>query len=351
MNKYKHFTWDDRIRIETMLDDGKEPKEIAQRLKCHISSVYRERKRGEYQKNVDWHFVTAYSPDIAENKYRMSLSSKGAPLKIGNDHALANFIEQKILKDRYSPGAVLMYIEQQELSFSVTMSKPTLYRYIDMGLFLNITNKDLPCKINKKNPYRQIRRARPLKGESIEQRPGEVNERSTFGHWEMDTVKGKATTKKTLLVLTERQTRNEIKRPMAANTNECVEKVLNSLERKYRKVFSTIFKTITVDNGSEFLNCDALERSCLFRENRTKIYYCHPYSSWERGSNENNNKLIRRWIPKGTPIENFTNKQLAEIERWMNDYPRAIFGGRSSEMLFREQLLLLGLTVDKLLKC
>jgi len=97
-----------------------------------------------------------------------------------------------------------------------------------------------------------------------------------------------------------------------------------------------VFQSITVDNGSEFADCDSMEKSCLNDGKRTKLFYCHPYSSWERGSNENQNKLIRRWIPKGTPIENFTDEEIARIEAWINDYPRKIFKGRAAADLFEE---------------
>ena len=74
-----------------------------------------------------------------------------------------------------------------------------------------------------------------------------------------------------------------------------------------------------------------MERSTT-KGNRTKVYYAHPYSAWERGSNENANKLIRRFIPKGTDIGRLTHKEVKRIERWMNDYPRAILGGLSAKM-------------------
>jgi IS30 family transposase len=153
----------------------------------------------------------------------------------------------------------------------------------------------------------------------------------------MDTVKGKRVTKRMLLVLTERLTRNEIKLPLADGTTESVVRALDMLERRYGTTFRKIFKTITVDNGSEFADCAGMERS-ISGGQRTKLYYCHPYSSWERGSNENQNKLIRRWIPKGTPIENYSDENLRRIETWLNDYPRAIFGGLSAGDLFEKHV-------------
>ena len=114
---------------------------------------------------------------------------------------------------------------------------------------------------------------------------------------------------------------------------------LDKLEKKHKKQFSKIFKTITVDNGSEFSYCDEMERSILYKgKKRTKFYYCHPYSSWERGSNENQNSFIRRFIPKGSKMENYTQKQIDEIAKFINSYPRELFDFRNSEQLFLEEL-------------
>ncbi|MCL2227504.1 MAG: IS30 family transposase [Oscillospiraceae bacterium] len=339
MRKFKHFTWDDRLRLETMLKDGKTPKEIAERLDFHISSVYREIERGEYaHKKTDWTFEKKYSPEIADRKYQESLAAKGAGLKIGKDHELAAHIENKIINDKYSPAAALMDIARHGLTFQVNICVATLYSYISKGIFLNLTNKHLPIKATRKQTYRRVRRAHAPKGESIEKRPEEINERETFGHWEMDTLKGKRDTKRVILVLTERLTRNEVKIPMADNTAESVKKALDTLERRYGEMFPRIFQSFTVDNGSEFSDCDSMEKSCLHEGQRTKLFYCHPYSSWERGSNENQNRLIRRWIPKGTPLENYTDEEIAEIEVWLNNYPRAIFQGRAAADLFEKHI-------------
>jgi IS30 family transposase len=337
--EFKHFSWDDRLRLETMLRDGKSPKEIAERVGFHLSSVYREIERGQYQHKLsDWTFEARYSPEIAHRKYKENLAAKGAELKIGKDHKFAEYIESKIINDRYSPAAALMDIKRRGLAFGVKICVATLYSYIDKGIFLNLTNKHLPVKSLQKQEYKRLRRSHAPKGESIEQRPTEISERTTHGHWEMDTVKGKRDTKKVLLVLTERLTRQEITMPMADNTAASVVKALDTLERRHGAIFPRMFQTITVDNGSEFADCNGMERSYTGAGKRTTLYYCHPYSSWERGSNENQNKLIRRWVPKGTPIENYTDEDVARIEDWINNYPRAIFQGRAAVDLFTDRL-------------
>ncbi len=170
---------------------------------------------------------------------------------------------------------------------------------------------DLPRKGEQKPKQKQVKTAsRPPAGESIERRPIEIFSRTSFGHWEMDSVVGKQKSKPILLVLTERLTRYEIIIPLPDKTAASVINALNELEKEYGYLFHLVFKTITVDNGSEFSDCKGMERSINGNIKRTKIYYCHPYSSWERGSNENQNKLIRRYFPKGTDFSEVSGESL-----------------------------------------
>lgn len=173
MRHFYHLTHDDRIKIEALLKEKHTPKEIANNIGCHISTIYRELKRGRYEhRNSDWTTEERYSPDIADEKYRENLAAKGPGLKIGNDIELAEYIENKIVNEKYSPGAVLGEIKHKGITFSVTISKTTLYSYIDKGIFLHLTNKDLPVKKNEKKKYDKVRRTRAQKGDSIEKTPG-----------------------------------------------------------------------------------------------------------------------------------------------------------------------------------
>ena len=155
----------------------------------------------------------------------------------------------------------------------------------------------------------------------------------------MDTVKGKKNvTKGCLLVLTERKTRSELIFKLKDQKSGSVVQAMDQLERKLGDRFTKIFQTITVDNGVEFSDYNGLERSVLHPgKKRTELYYCHAYCSWERPSNENQNKLIRRKIPKGFDIDHVTDKQVVKINQWINLYPRGIFDGyNASDMWDRE---------------
>lgn len=336
----------DRIKIEALLKEGLSKAKIAAHLGVHRSTIYNELKRGEYEhRNSDWTTEIRYSPDIAQEKAEENLKVRGTQLKIGNDIAYANYIEDKIVNEDYSPAAVLGELKAQgrEKEFNTTVCVATLYSYIDKGVFLKLTNKDLPVKKNKKRGYKKVRKqqARAAAGDSIEKRPEEIDQREEFGHWEMDSVIGKrGISKNVLLVLTERKTRDEIIFKLPDHTDEAVVAALDRLERRYGSdMFKQIFKTITVDNGSEFADVNGLERSILEEgEKRTHLYYCHPYSSWERGTNEVTNKMVRRKVPKGTNFDDKTDEEIEEIENWINGYPRRIHGYRSAGELFTEEL-------------
>lgn len=335
VKRFKHLTERQRYQIEILLKEKIDTKEIAIALDKHRRTIEREIARGTVRMlNSDLTYKNRYCADSAQRIYLENAQNKGAGLKIGRDHKLARHIEKRIIKDRYSPDAVIGEIRNKETEFKTSICTKTLYNYIDKEIFANVTNKDLLVKQKrKKGKYKRVRIThRNIKGTSIEERPDYIESREEYGHWEMDCVKGRQNgSRAALLVLTERSSRKEIIRKMPDKTQESVLRVLDRLEMAKGTRFCKEFKTITVDNGSEFLNWQELEMSARKPgQQRFKLYYAHPYSSWERGSNENANKMIRRFIPKGTDIGKLSKKEIQRIENWMNDYPRKIHGYRSA---------------------
>ena len=244
MRRFKQLSRADRLKIEALLKAGHGKQEIADQIGVHVSTIYRELQRGRYpHTNSDLTIEDRYSPDIAEDKYQQNLRDKGPDLKIGKDHRLAEYIETKIAEDGYSPGAVLGEIKAKGLEFETEISKPTLYSYIDKGIFLTITNKELPVKGRRKKKNKKVRRqARANAGTSIEKRPEDIDTREEFGHWEMDTVVGKrGESKHSLLVLTERKTRNELIYLLYEHTTEQVCKRLDQLEAEWGERFGQVF--------------------------------------------------------------------------------------------------------------
>lgn len=339
---FKHLSQNDRIKMETMLNSGHKVVEVAEYLHVHRSTIYREMKRGEYtHRNSDYTEETRYSSDLGQKNHDWNAQGKGRNIKIGNDRPLAEYIEGKIIEDKYSPEAALAAAAESGIEFTTSISVRTLYRYIDKGIFLKLTNKDLPVKGKRKKHNKKVKvQKRVSAGESIENRPDEVKDREIFGHWEMDTVKGKqGVTKSCMLVLTERKTRDEIIVKLPDQKAASVVEAIDRLERKWGDMFTKVFRSITVDNGVEFSDYEGLERSVLHEgEKRTFAFYCHPYSSWERGSNENNNRLIRRHIPKGEDFDEKQDRDIEYIENWINNYPRGIFGFKTSAQLFEEEI-------------
>lgn len=345
MKGYRQLKYEDRLILEKMLRAGIKKGEIARRLHIHKNTVTNEIKRGRYlHRNSDYTEEYRYSAELAEERYQENVKMRGTQLKIANDYEYAQYLENRIADDDFSPSAVLGELEAtgRDKNYKTKICVTTLYSYIDKGVFLKLTNKDLPVKGKRKRKYHKVKRQkRASAGKSITERPKEVEDRETFGHWEMDTVVGKQEiSKNVLLVLTERKTRQEILFKMPTHEAKEVVKKLDFLETVWEDKFPKVFKSITVDNGSEFAYNEEMEKS-IFGGKRTKIYYCHAYSSWERGSNENQNKLVRRKIPKGSDFDNKSAEDISNIEHWINHYPRKIFDFHTSAELFDKEVAMI----------
>lgn len=198
---------------------------------------------------------------------------------------------------------------------------------------LNLTEKDMIYKKEYKEKNKEKAHCIKVPEEkSIDFRPEEANDRSEYGHWEGDLITGKDGKGAALLTFTERKTREEIIFKIPSKHAENVAKSIDKLERKYKSEFKNKFKTITFDNGGEFRDYEALEKSYDKRKKtpRVQVYYTHPYRSGERGSNENGNRLIRRFIPKGTVITNVSEDFIQQIENWINNLLRPMLGYKSS---------------------
>jgi len=212
----------------------------------------------------------------------------------------------------------------------------TLYNYVDLGL-LEISNIDLPLKLRRSTKPRRIRINKKKLGKSIAERPEFVNDRSEFGHWEIDTMIGKKIkTESVLLTLTERQTRMEIITKIDSKSSEAVLRALREVITSFDEYKSNVFKSITSDNGSEFTHLSNLEYS-----NKTKIYFAHPYYSFERGTNERHNGLIRRFIPKGKSLNDYSIQSIERVGSWCNSLPRKILDYLTPREVFEKQLKLL----------
>ncbi|CGF33797.1 TPA: IS30 family transposase [Streptococcus pneumoniae] len=274
--KAKHLTIDSRRLIERWKKEGKSNREIASLLGKAPQTIHTEIKRGTVRQCLGkGRFKEVYSADYAQQSYE---NNRKRSVK---KSSLTKELKEKILhyhNQKFSPDK-----KQASTNF-----KPA--------------------------------------GQSIEQRSEAINLRLENGHYEIDTVLLTRAKNYCLLVLTDRKSRHQIIRLIPNKSAEVVNQALK-LILKQHKILS-----ITADNGTEFNRL-----SNVFSEEH--IYYAHPYASWERGTNENHNRLIHRWLPKGT--KKMTPKEVAFIEKWINNYPKKCLNYKSP----REDFLMANLNL------
>lgn len=335
--KSKHLTEKDRYRIEGYRRAGMNPKEMAASLGVSVRTIQREVKRGTVeQMNSDLSMRKEYLADYAQHRHSEAAGRKGAKRKLASLPGIVAEIERRVITLGHSPDAA---VGRMRLNGIATPCTKTVYSAIDAGLFPNLTNRDLHEKgRRKRRAYRKTRVAlHNARGAGIDERPEGANDRSEPGHWEMDLiVSGTGKGRAALLVLTERMTREAVVAKLRDKGQKSVREAIDGIERGMgRRAFRERFKTITADNGSEFLDFERLEKSvCRGRPGkRTKVYYAHPYSAYERGSNENMNRIIRRFVPKGSDIRRVPLAEIARIQEWLNGLPRRILGYKTPKEL------------------
>lgn len=316
----KHLTRDDRIAIESLLKAKVSAASIAAVIGCSRRTVYREIQRGlcEQLEGRTYKMYTVYSAQKAQNRAdRMNRQHKGRPVKLCPE--LAAHLEDYIGTRHYSPAAAVREILLQGLALP-RISANTVYRYIYRG-YLHLCGLDLPVgRYQVKQKQDQYTAKSHKDDRSIDERPAEVEDREEAGYWEIDTVVGKsAGPSRCLLVMTERKTRYELVRVLESKSAREVLRVLNELRQQMGTDFRKVFRALFCDNGGEFAAAKEMEQFA-------PVYYCHPYSSWERGSNENQNKLVRRFCQKGKSMARVTADHAEYITLWMNNYPRRLLG-------------------------
>jgi len=334
---FKHLSLDLRGAIAALKNEGYSQRDIANKIGVHHSTVSRELKRGTVtQLNYDLTTKEAYFPDAGQRVYDENRSMCGTKFKVAQVGHFLDHAEEMARKENWSPDVIVgAYRKDPKTKNLPCICTKTLYAYIDQG-FLGIRNIDLYLKVRRKTKTKKVRQNKRILGESIEQRPHEVSTRETFGHWEIDTVIGKRSHDKACLTLLERKTREFLIRPLEQNTVECVSKALEEIRNDFGDMFSKVFKTITGDNGSEFYDL-----SSQLDEYGSKAYFCHPYSSWEKGANEKHNSLIRRFLPKGTAFTDLTLGTVKRIQNWCNQLPRKILGYSTPGEAFYKELAII----------
>lgn len=332
-NQFHHLKEKDRMVIQTLVNqkasNGKRlfnNSYIANYLGVNRSTISRElRKRKSYRFMVrsGKTFEKPYNATDAQKDYLFKRALSKGEYKLRKYPKMAKFIEDKIKIDKWAPDSIAGFMTVHNY-FSMdgfaSISTPTIYNAIRHGI---INVKIEHTRRMKKVPdYNYHKNSLPPSkiSYSIETRPDEINSRQTFGHFELDTIISKRNGKHhCLLTITERKTRFEIILRISSKSSDEVVKKINQLKLLFNKHYNKVFKSFSTDNGSEF--DDFLG---IISNSKTNIYFCHPYCSGEKGTNEKHNSIIRYFIPKGTLIESISDDKLNKIASWMNNYPRKI---------------------------
>jgi len=334
MDKY------DRGKLEVLYAAGVPVAEIARRLGFCRQTIYNEIHRGLYEHTCDFWNELRYSADKGQDIHdKNQARSSERDLKIGNDHAYTRFLEDRMLgvqedgtidrRKRCSPAVALELARREGFKTSICVT--TLYKYIDKGyVFLRLTNKDLWEKgRRKKRKYKHVQRLTHPALPSIRDRPEAANQRTELGHKEIDLIVGRERSKAAMLTITDRKGLTELGYKIPGKRAASVRAVFDKLKREMGKErFRETFKSITTDNGSEFLEYDKLTQS-VFGGKRFEVYYCHSFSAWEKGTNENHNRFMRRFFPKGTDFTKVSQKEITDAQEFMNNYPRRKLGWKT----------------------
>lgn len=229
-----------------------------------------------------------------------------------------------------------------EIAGMVTICTSTFYNFVNKKKIENFDINLLPIKPHRKQKNNMSDKEGKRKRDninSIENRPFKPHDREEFGHWEGDTVVGSSKIENSgaCFTLVERKTRFQIVVKMKDRKSETVLKAVKKINNLYPELqdykLEDIFKSITFDNGVEFAKWKQIEKYL-----HTTIYFAHPYSSYERGSNENGNKLLRLFLPKSCDMKLYTNSYVINANELINTKIRKILGYKSSLELFTYEL-------------
>lgn len=290
---YKHLTIKQRNSIEVLLNEGYSMRKIANSLKVNVSTISREIKRCEKDN---------YVSEEAQRNYENISKERAKKIKLTSE--IEEVITSK-LNERWSPEQIVGRLFQGVLSFK------TIYNWI----YKRLIDIDLDL-LRRKGKSRKPKetRGRFNVGTSISKRPKEVKTRETFGHWELDTVvSSRGKSKGCLATFVERKTRYYIAIPMK---DRCKDSMLEAIKIIHALFPKEAFKTFTSDRGKEFSCYKDVESMGI------DFYFADPYSSWQRGTNENSNGLLREYYPKKTDLSSINSVELVTNLIQLNNRPR-----------------------------
>ena len=227
--------------------------QIARAVGISRSTLYNELNRGTVeQTDTNLKKYQRYFWDVGQRVYEENRKNSRPPMKLVEAYDFVRYAEKQIFENKLSPDAVC---GEAKLNgrFKKTVSTKTLYSYIDKRM-LKVRNIDLPLKVKRKSRTDKYSQNKRLLGMSIEERSDEVNSRTSFGHWEIDTIVGKKESSPVLLALDERLTRKRHLVKIPSRSSEAVRLGLEKIAELYGESYETVFRSVTSDNGSEFVD-------------------------------------------------------------------------------------------------
>ena len=301
--KGQHLLAEERHEIEVRLKDGWTPYRIAKHLGRPFNTIKNEIARGTvYLYNGK---VARYKAKAGEQQYKENRRNSRRQYKRLAVSSFIKYVEEKFEKGWSLDACTGKALETGKFRRDQIVCTKTLYNYVDNGL-IGIKNIDLPEKLSRNTKKEKVRKHKRILGDSIELRPENVELREEFGHWEVDTVVGsKHEDEPCIVTMVERKTREAIWIKASDHTADGVQAAIQSVMIQFGSMASAVFKTVTGDNGPEFARLAELVSQ------GTKVYFTHPYSSWEKGTNECHNKLLRRFIPKGVSMAGYSAEDIA----------------------------------------
>ena len=346
LRKGKHLTYGEMKQIEAYKKLELSNRKIAKHLERSPQTInnaiqngtIKQKRQQKQNGKVYVQYYDIYSADTHFETYLKNRSQCGRRPKWVETDEFIEWADQKMLEDKWSPDVVEK--AKEKFPASIVPCTSTLYNWIDSGI-MQTKNIDLLEKVGRKprETKGKERRNKKVLGTSIEERPESIGDREEFGHWEIDTVVGKKDADEpVLLTLVERKTRFEKIFKIASQRANDVDQMLKAFIKQLNGLEGRIFKSVTSDNGSEFANLSELT-------DETEVYFCHPYASYERGTSENQHKIIRRFLPKHQSLKDVTDNQVRRIQQWMNDYPRKILGYKTAHQAFVLELQKLELKI------
>ena len=314
---YKHITIDERCCIANFLDLGWSIRKIAKHLNRNASTISREIRRN----SVNGKYLAHIANEIYLNN-RMNCGAKGK----SSNYKLIEYIENGLNKT-WSPEQIAgrLRLESKD-DKSMKIGFKTIYRWI----YKNIIVKGNINKLRRKGKSLKPKETRGKFniGKSIKNRPKDIRKRESIGHWELDTVvSSRGKSKACLSTFVERKSRYLIAQVMDNRKSTTFN--LHCF-KAFEHISNKLIKTFTVDRGKEFAGYNEIEKRL-----NIDVYFADPYSSWQRGTNENTNGLLREFYPKRFDFSTITQNELDVVVNIINNRPRKCLGYKTPAEVLR----------------